>query len=230
MDRDHGGLVGDDGQSALVQLRAFITHTDAAPGDRLPPERELVDALGVTRNDLRKALALLEAEGAIWRHVGKGTFIGARPRDDAGGIIAIAERSSPVEVMRSRLLIEPVLAGDAARNATANDLADLRDTADASRRAASWREYEASDNALHRAVAKASNNTVLLAIFDTLNAIRRTVVWGRDRAGDGPPPPDHHSFAEHDAIIAAISIRDSGGAEEAMRTHLSSVRHKLIGD
>ena len=35
--------------------------------------------LGVTRAELRKALAVLEAENQIWRHVGKGTFIGSRP-------------------------------------------------------------------------------------------------------------------------------------------------------
>ena len=46
---------------------------------RLPPERELMDNLGMTRTTLRRALEVLEREGAIWRHVGKGTFV-AKPR------------------------------------------------------------------------------------------------------------------------------------------------------
>ena len=39
---------------------------------------------------------------------------------------------------------------------------------------------------LHRQIAQASRNNVLLGLFDVLNAVRRTVVWGRLRS-DGEP-------------------------------------------
>ena len=219
----------DDGHSALVQLRAFILHSGLHEGARLPPERDLVDTLGVTRNDLRKALALLEAEGAIWRHVGKGTFLGAKPMEDPNSLAMVAERSSPVEVMQARMAFEPTLARQAAQNATRADINDLRETAESCRSAQSWREYESQDNALHRAIAVASNNKVLLSLFDTLNTIRRAVVWGRDRRQDGPPPPSHHSFDQHDAIVAAIAERDGAVAERVMLEHLSAVRQRLLG-
>ena len=51
-------------------------------------------------------------------------------------------------------------------------------------------------------------------MFDTLNAVRRTVVWGRLRDEDPRPPADHHSFAEHEAIVAAIEERDLAGAAQ----------------
>ncbi|WP_424971780.1 FadR/GntR family transcriptional regulator [Dinoroseobacter sp. S76] len=222
-------LITDDGHSALVQLRAFIANQKIATGQRLPPERELVDLLGVTRNDLRKALALLEAEGSIWRHVGRGTFVGARPDAEASSLPSTAERASPVEVMNARILIEPALAGFAAVHASSADLKELRTIADRCRNARNWREYEAQDNALHRAIAEASNNTVLTAVFDTLNSIRRTVVWGRDRGNDGPPPADHHSFDQHDRILDAINNRDAEMARAEMRQHLDSVSQKLLG-
>jgi len=222
-------LITDDGHSALVQLRAFIANQNIPSGQRLPPERELVELLGVTRNDLRKALALLEAEGSIWRHVGRGTFVGAKPDGDTSASPANAERASPVEVMNARLLIEPALAGFAASHASTADLRELRMLADRCRNARNWREYEAQDNALHRAIAESSNNTVLTAVFDTLNSIRRTVVWGRDRANDGPPPEDHHSFAQHDRIVDAISNRDAVEARAEMREHLDAVARKLLG-
>ena len=131
--------------------------------------------------------------------------------------------------MNARLLIEPALAGFAATHASTADIRELGAIADRCRGARNWREYEAHDNALHRAVAEASNNTVLTAVFDTLNAIRRTVVWGRDRGNDGPPPADHHSFDQHDLIVAAISNRDPETARAEMRTHLDSVARKLLG-
>ena len=222
-------LITDNGHSALVQLRAFIANQKIAVGQRLPPERELVKLLGITRNDLRKALALLEADGMIWRHVGKGTFVGLKPEADAIGAPSVADRSSPVEVISARLLIEPALAGSAAIHASSIDLVELAQIADKCRDASSWREYEAQDNVLHRAIAEASNNPVLTAVFDTLNEIRRTVVWSRSRGNDGPPPPDHHSFAQHDRIVKAITERDAEMARAEMRLHLDSVATRLLG-
>ena len=72
---------GVDPQGTLTQLRAFLAQAPLSVDSRLPPERELCQQLGVSRGELRKALATLEAEGQLWRHVGKGTFIGARPAE-----------------------------------------------------------------------------------------------------------------------------------------------------
>ena len=66
---------------AVSALRALIADRPYAPGDRLPPERELIVSLGISRATLRKALDALEREGAIWRHVGKGTFVALHGND-----------------------------------------------------------------------------------------------------------------------------------------------------
>lgn len=219
----------DGADGALVQMRAFIAQGSYAPDDRLPPERELCRMLGVGRAQLRKAFAVLEAEGLIWRHVGRGTFIGdgTRPgsRDSVG---AIAKRTSPREVMHARLVLEPQLAREAALHATLADLDELRAIDRRSRVAANWREYETTDNALHRSIAVASQCAPLIALFDQLNALRRTVVWGRLRTRRERPQPDHHSFGEHGRIIAAIAERDGEAAEREMRTHLKSVAARLF--
>lgn len=218
----------DDGQSALTQLKAYLAQLNLPENARLPAERELCDILGVSRGELRKALALMEAEGEVWRHVGKGTFIGARPPEELSIIAEIASRSNPAEVMRARLLIEPLLAGEAALNATGEGIAELHLCLSGARRAESWRHYENWDNRLHRAVAESAGNVVLLALFDSLNAIRRTVVWGRLRPDLERPPADHHSFADHDAIVAAIEDRDVETATRAMRRHLAGVHRRLM--
>lgn len=44
-------------------------------GSRLPPERTLMERFGVSRKTVRAALELLEDEGRIIRHVGRGTFV-----------------------------------------------------------------------------------------------------------------------------------------------------------
>ena len=70
--------------------------------------------------------------------------------------------------------------------------------------------------------------SLLLGLFDVLNAIRRTVVWGRLRADGARPPKDHHSFTDHQRIVDAIADRDLGGAAAAMRAHLQQVERRLI--
>ncbi len=49
------------------------------PGDRLPPEREMAADLGVAVGTLRKALAELQARGAIERRQGSGNYICEAP-------------------------------------------------------------------------------------------------------------------------------------------------------
>jgi len=65
-------LTSADG--ALIQLKAWLSQSNLPKDGRLPPEREFADLLGVSRGDLRKALATLEKNGELWRRVGKGTF------------------------------------------------------------------------------------------------------------------------------------------------------------
>jgi len=214
--------------TALSRVRAYLAQIEMPLDSRLPPERALAGALGVTRAELRKALGTLEAENQIWRHVGKGTFIGSRPIDTLADVAAITRRTNPAEVMRTRLLLEPEVARMAALSATSAHVAEMRTCMQRSRAAQSWRQYEAWDNRLHRVVAESTQNSLLLALLDTLNAVRRAVAWGRLRGDKVRPAPDHHSFADHEAIVDAIEDRDVNRAASAMRTHLENVERNLL--
>lgn len=220
--------VSPEGNGAtLVQLRAWLTRHNFPPNTRLPAEREMSEQLGVSRADLRKALATLEAEGQLWRHVGKGTFTGSRAIE----VLSLAEidrETNPAEVMRTRLLIEPIIAREAALNATSRHVEAMHRCVQRTLRAGTWRQYEAADNELHRCIAEATDNRLLLALFDALNAVRRAVVWGMLRSNADRPPSDHHSFAEHDRIIKAIEHRDIDGAGQAMYQHLRAVERHLL--
>ncbi len=214
--------------TALSRLRTYLAQIEMPLDSRLPPERELAETLGVTRAGLRKALSVLEAENQIWRHVGKGTFIGSRPIETLADVAAITRRTNPAEVMRTRLVLEPEVARMAALNATSAHIAEMRACMQRTRAAQTWRQYEAWDNRLHRVIAESTQNALLLALLDTLNAVRRAVVWGRLRVDKVKPAPNHHSFEDHEAIVAAIEDRDLNRAAAAMRTHLENVERNLL--
>ncbi len=66
---------------AWVQIEEYfadrIESGEVSAGERLPPERELAEALGVSRMTVRQALASLAARGMVERGVGRGTFVSA---------------------------------------------------------------------------------------------------------------------------------------------------------
>lgn len=213
-----------------MQLRAYIAQGEFALNDRLPPERELCEKLGIARSELRKAFAVLELEGAIWRHVGRGTFVanGQGRGADFQSIAAIAKRTTPQQVMYARLVLEPQLAREAALHATGEHVEQLNDICNKAREASTWRQYETLDNRFHSLITDATQNTPLVAMYEQLNALRRTIVWGRLRRRHQEPPEDHHSFVEHEAILSAIEQRDADAAQYEMRLHLKSVSESLF--
>jgi DNA-binding FadR family transcriptional regulator len=215
-------------EAALARLRELIAAGGFAAGDRLPPERRMIEELGIGRSSLRRALDVLEREGTIWRHVGKGTFVAQGGPHGAGG--ELARRTTPLKVMRARLCLEPAIAREAAMNASAEALQRLRVAMDRARAARTWAEYEAQDDAFHRAIAEATDNLPLVALFDQLNGIRRAIAWGSVERTTRRPPADHPSFAEHAAIAEVIAARSADGASEAMRRHLRSVAARLFPD
>lgn len=218
---------------AVAGLREYIAATGLKPGQRLPAERALTTELGMTRNTLRKALDALEREGTIWRHVGKGTFVAATA-DDLDKMtkspVELGQQLTPFRMMRARLAIEPAIAREAAINASGDVLARLSTTIQRMRASESWRQYEGLDDVFHREVAEASDNLLLLSIFDQLNMVRRAVAWGAVKRSSVKPPAEHGSFAEHEEILRAITDRDPAAADAAMRKHLNSVAGRLFGD
>ncbi len=216
-----------DAANVARRLRRHIADASLSLNARLPPERVLARELGVSRTALRRGLDQLEAEGLIWRHVGRGTFVGSRPVLDLADLAYLGELANPGQVMEARLALEPPLARLAAMHGVGSDFTRIAAWARRCREAQEWRGYEAADEALHHAVAAASRNKLLVNLFERLNAVRRATVWGQLRSTQ-LPPPDHSSFAQHDAIHAAIARRDAEGAEQAMRVHLASVRDRVL--
>lgn len=68
-----------------------IESGELPPGERLPPEREWSERLGVNRMTLRRALQLLEMRGLLVRRQGDGTYI-AEPKIErqAGKLVLFA--------------------------------------------------------------------------------------------------------------------------------------------
>ena len=218
-------------EAAVAALKTFLSAGDYAPGDRIPPERELIERLGMSRSVLRRALDSLERDGMIWRHVGKGTFLSnGTSHSDADDLGALTRQLSPVRMVRARLCIEPAIAREAAINASREALTRIKLAMERAEAATSWADYETHDDLFHRAVAEASDNILLVSLFDQLNRARRAIAMANVVRRSQRPPAGHSSFAEHEQITAAIEARDPTAAHQAMRQHIGSVSARLFGE
>ncbi|MGA9252822.1 MAG: FCD domain-containing protein, partial [Roseobacter sp.] len=135
----------------------------------------------------------------------------------------------PEQVVSVRFTIEPELSRLAALNATRSDREQMVLCAERCRNAQDWRTYEAWDNNLHHAIARSTRNQLFLYFFETLNSVRRSIVWGQPRETRGPSR-DYVSFAEHDEIVSAITTKDGDAAARAMNLHLRSVYSRVLPD
>lgn len=211
----------------LDRLERWLDASALPPSGRLPPERRLAETFQVSRAELRKALAVLEAEGRLVRSVGRGTFL--KPGNDAPPMVeAIADRTSPPAAMQARFLIEPELAGLAAISANPTQLSEMRTLAERMRTVDSWDEYRLLDARFHDLIAEATGNPLLVATYRVINGVRRSVAVRRIRYAEAKPSPNHHSFDEHDRIVEAIAHHDCGSAAAAMRAHLNGTAVALI--
>lgn len=221
----------DERQNDLMRLRAFIDEGGFAPGDRLPAERLLCESLDLKRNNLRRALDALEHEGKIWRHVGRGTFL-SQPEEEVSSdwVANISRELTPVKMMRARMSIEPAIAREAAINASKEAVERIMAAVKGGEEAVDWAGYEAFDDELHRAIAAATDNPLLIGLYDQLNAVQRKVAWTNVVRETIRPPRSHTSFKEHKDIAQAIAAHDNAGAHQAMRTHIGSVSARLFGE
>ena len=219
---------GDNSNYALERLRALLVSAHLSKQDKLPTERDLAQQLGVSRRAVRRALEVLEAEGAVWRRQGAGTFIGSGPGLDGAG--PPPEGTDLMQIMEVRLRIEPQLAQLSALRASAGDVARMRELAERIRQSADVDAdaRELWDGALHRLIAQSAGNAFFLALFDTMNRVRQSDVWQSVRETTRSDTNMSVSFAQHTAIIDAIAGRDVAAAGEAMLTHLLSIQENLI--
>ncbi|MFY9843204.1 MAG: FadR/GntR family transcriptional regulator [Terriglobales bacterium] len=213
-------------QEVARQLERRITE-EMKPGDRLPPERQLVRMLGVSRGSVRDAIRTLEMMGLLEPRQGVGTVVcdpevmRANPLANA----LLEKRKMVAELLDVRKTIEPSLARRAALHATRDEISDMEDIL--ARQEAKLRDGDLGieeDNEFHYSVALASGNSVFLKVVDVLMDLLRET---RERSLEGEGR-QQKSLAGHRRILSALERGDSAAAEAAMLWHLQEIENIVL--
>jgi GntR family transcriptional regulator, transcriptional repressor for pyruvate dehydrogenase complex len=211
------------------QIRDAISSGGITPGERLPSERDLGVAFGVSRTTLREALRALEAQGVIEIRTGSrgGAFVAEPSADLVAGALGnlLRFRSATArELAEFRVPFEAENAAWAARRADPAALAELEHIVGdvhvrASDESLPWPDVAALEVRFHDAVARATGNSVRAAIMSAiLDALQRAFT-----AVPVPPssPLRIELAAELRVVMDAIHAGDAEGAGEAMREHVA---------
>jgi GntR family transcriptional regulator, transcriptional repressor for pyruvate dehydrogenase complex len=207
------------------QLRASILAGEFAPGEKLPPERELAEMFGVSRPSVRDALNMLAASGMVSSYQGGGTVVQSLKETAVGNPLAElirAEEGRALDVLEVRKCMESWTAYYAAQRATAEDMTELDELLLAMERNLEGLKSSADlDASFHIAIARAARNVVWLhlmqSLFDAMKEFQRSV-WRAMNLTD----EDHRLLlAYHRVILEAIRAGDAEAARSAMERHLA---------
>jgi GntR family transcriptional repressor for pyruvate dehydrogenase complex len=186
-------------------------------GERLPPERVLIERFGVSRAPVREALSALELMGVVEARRG-GVFV----TWNASKVTPVFSAVSPEEIIEVRMALEPLAASLAAKRATSEDLESIVGAADSLVADAQRAEYSPhADERFHLSIARASHNAVIARTLEDVHAAMRQPLWGliRDRTVVASERRAQNADA-HKEIADAIRGSDPERAQRLMLRHL----------
>jgi GntR family transcriptional repressor for pyruvate dehydrogenase complex len=214
--------------AAILKIRDMIITGELTPGDRLPPEKELSEALGLSRSSLREAVKALEVIRVLDVRRGDGTYVTSlEPRllmEAISFVVDLHDDSSILELLAVRRLLEPAASGMAAGHATPDDIAAIRAIIDELDSEPTIEDLVEHDLAFHRRIAASAANTYLASLIDSLSSgTMRARIW----RGITQESAVERTLAEHQAIVDAIAARDADLAHALTLVHVSGVEQWL---
>jgi DNA-binding FadR family transcriptional regulator len=219
---------GGDKKLLIAALEAAIREGRLARGERLPTERSIAQAAGLSRNTVRDALSRLADRGMIARQVGRGTFVvetdDLRDLDLAPEGVFAERDPSPRELVEFRAECEPALTGLIVMNASDKELLDIQRLALTGREALTWSQCEDVDAEFHTRLFGATGNSVFVQLGGWMRRMRKTPAWMSLKQQTFSLERWQQYQLEHEAIIDHLIGRDSRNSREALRLHFARVR------
>jgi len=215
-------------ESAFEELVTSLLQGPWKAGDRIPPERELCQQLGIGRASLREALKALELIGMLECRVGDGTFVLPRSQFLSRPLLWAITGTDGAElrdIVEARRLMEAEIAALAAERATVHELNEIG-TAVADFRAGISEPVRAleADLRFHLALARAAHNEILFNAVQLLRNLMAQWLLMKLRL----PQAAARVLKQHEGIYAAVRVRDAVSARAEMLQHLTEMGHLLI--
>lgn len=209
-------------QDVADRLSRAIIEGDIKAGEPLPSEREIMDAFGVGRTAVREALFALQTDGLVSLSSGRRPVVVEQAKSIMDKLATPARQMLVKpdrlrQLQEARRLLEKSLARQAARTATAGQLAAIEDALKKNRAALGDRDAFVRTNMyFHVQIARACDNifvdALLTAVSEWLDEHRRIAIKQSGAA--------ELAYRRHEEIFEAIRTGDADAAEAVMEQHL----------
>jgi GntR family transcriptional repressor for pyruvate dehydrogenase complex len=216
------------GDMIVNQIKELILEGKLKPGDKLMPERELMEILQVGRTSLREALKVLESQGLIQRSQ-KGTFISSNYHDFFSDTLMYQLYLADTEmedIFETRRIIEKELTYLAAQRADEEDLNGILIAVQGMEKAIEMNDqkgFVSADMLFHERIAKSSKNLVM---NDLYNSIKNLVFRVQEKVVMVPGVMNE-SLEFHKKIYDTIKNRKPEEASMLMLNHMLQVQRFL---
>lgn len=208
----------------INQIRELIASGQLKPGDRLPSERKLSEAMNVGRTYVRDAIKKLEFYGVLKTLPQSGTVVAGIGMIALEGVISDVlklEKADFASLVESRVILEIEMVKLAAQRRTEEDIHELEAALEKYYNKISLNEQAVDEDMMfHLKIAEASHNNVLKSLMliimpDILANYYKLNVCSNDRLIS--------RYNEHKAVFDSIVSQDAVASEKAMRLHLKDV-------
>ena len=213
---------------AITKIKDMILSGELSAGERLPPEKELSEKLGLSRSSLREAVKALEIIRVLDVRRGDGTYVTSlEPKlltEAMTFIVDLHKDETILDIFEVRRILEPAAAAIAAGRITPEQLTALRATLDSVDVDTSVVDLVEHDLIFHSLITAAADNAYLASVLDALSSSTvRARIWRgltQEKAVD-------RTLSEHTAIIEALERGDAELAKSLLTVHISGVEHWL---
>lgn len=213
---------------AIARIQAMIVAGDLKPGQRLPPEKELSETLGLSRSSLREAVKALELIRVLDVRRGDGTYVTTLEpsllHEAMSFVIDMHADASLIEMFEVRRILEPSASVMAIRHLDDERIAELRAMVDEVDESTTVEDLVAHDLQFHARVIELSGNAYLASL---LAALGSKTVRARIWRGLTEEKAVARTLQEHHAIVDALEKRDTELTRALVTVHVSGVESWL---
>jgi GntR family transcriptional regulator, transcriptional repressor for pyruvate dehydrogenase complex len=234
MNSDRRKHFGSLTEQVVSHISSLMESGSLGPGEKLPPESEIVRQQGVSRTVVREAISRLQAAGLLVTRHGIGSFVRTPEQKADFGLYRKKENiaNDVMQALELRIGLETEAAALAAIRHTNDHLEAMKHAMQAFvGEMHSGREAVEPDVQFHHAIAKAAGNSYFVDILSRLgeSSIPRSRILIDERE------PERQEFLkrlnnEHEDIFSAVRRGDPESSRAAMRNHLSNSLERMKRD
>jgi DNA-binding FadR family transcriptional regulator len=213
------------------QIKDTILTGAMKSGDRLPPERELVEHFQASLISIREALKSLETSGLLAIKPGSGVFVAevnSKPMSESLASILRIKKVSMSELTEARMILEPNIAKLACERMTPEDIEKLEENiAGAHAIVKSNVSARVKNIEFHSLLAESTRNSVLTLTVKTLLDVLKEM--SSEIVDDSPQNAEiaSHTVRHHKRILQALKEKDGEKVFELMRKHIRKIQGSL---